>query len=113
MLLVGCSSEHRSIENVSIAGFHSAEPERCRRSDVDLDERQVTSFFERATNIDGRTLHDQYVWAPCYLEGTLNYQGNACKWRIRAGATGELECEAREQYFGCSVCGDLFESARQ
>lgn len=108
VLLVGCAAQYQNIKDVSIAGFQSDEPERCRPSDVSLDERQITSFFERATGIDGRTLHDHYEWAPCYLEGTLNYRGEACTWRVRAGATGEIKCAAQEQYFGCNTCGDLF-----
>ncbi|CRM40766.1 hypothetical protein [Pseudomonas sp. 58 R 12] len=113
MLLAGCASTPRDVEAISIAGFHSEEPERCRPSDVALDERQVAAFFKQAELIDGRTLHDEYDWAPCYLEGTLKYQGKACIWRVRAGATGEIECPATAQYFGCKDCGDVFEGAKK
>jgi hypothetical protein len=113
VLLAGCSSSHAVIEDILISGFHSDEPERCRPSDVALDERQVASFFNRAEPIDGRTLHDQFDWAPCYLEGTLKYQGNACIWRVRAGATGEVECSASAQYFGCKDCENLFKALKQ
>lgn len=108
VILVGCAASPAGIDNIAISGFHSEEPERCRPSDVMLDERQVASFFKRAEPIDARTLHDEYNWAPCYLEGTLRYHGEACAWRVRAGATGEVKCPAAEQYFGCQACGDLF-----
>ena len=108
-LLAGCSQPYQDINGISITRFKSDEPDRCRPSDVPLAERQVASFFKLAERIDGRTLHDDYDWAPCYLEGTLKYQGKVCTWRVRAGATGEIECPATEQYFGCKDCGDLFE----
>ncbi len=107
--LAGCAASAPDIDNIAISGFHSEEPERCRPSDVTLDERQVASFFKRAEPIDARTLHDEYDWAPCYLEGTLKYRGKVCTWRVRAGATGEIECPITEQYFGCKSCADLFE----
>lgn len=109
VILAGCAACAADIGGIAISGFHSEEPERCRARDVMLDGRQVASFFKRAEPIDGRTLHDEYEWAPCYLEGTLKYHGKTCTWRVRAGATGEIECPATEQYFGCKSCGDLFE----
>jgi len=112
MILAGRAACAADIDGIAILGFHSEEPERCRPRDVMLDERQVASFFKRAEPIDARTLHDEYDWAPCYLEGTLKYRGKACTWRVRAGATGEIECPATEQYFGCKSCGDLFEQVR-
>ncbi len=112
-LFVGCSPSRPVIDDILISSFHSDEPERCRPSDVALDERQVASFFKRAELIDGRTLHDEFEWAPCYLEGTLRYQENACTWRVMAGATGAIKCSASEQYFGCNSCSDFFEGARQ
>ncbi|MGH8449669.1 hypothetical protein [Pseudomonas sp.] len=113
VLLAGCTVSLPDIDDIAISGFHSEEPERCRPGDVVLDERQVASFFKRAEPIDGRVLHDEYDWAPCYLEGTLKYRGKACTWRVRAGATGEIECPTTEQYFGCKDCGDLFKGPNQ
>ncbi|WP_200904652.1 hypothetical protein [Pseudomonas trivialis] len=112
LLLAGCAAAHSDIDDISISGFHSEEPERCRPSDVALDEQKVVSFFKRAVPIDGRTLHDEYDWAPCYLEGTLSYQGKSCMWRVRAGATAQISCAATEQYFGCKDCADLFEGTK-
>ena len=112
MLLSGCSHSHTSyinnVEDIVISRFQSEEPQSCRPSDVLLDRNQVRDFFQRAATIDSRTLHDRYEWAPCYLEGTLKYQGQACTWQVRAGATGVIECPALEQYFACDECDDLF-----
>lgn len=58
-ILAGCAASAPDIDNIAISGFHSEEPERCRPSDVTLDERQVASFFKRAEPIDARTLHDE------------------------------------------------------
>lgn len=79
--LAGCAASPPDINEISISDFRSEEPERCRPSDIALDEGKIASFFKRAEPIDGRTLHDEYDWASCYLEGTLNDHGKACTWR--------------------------------
>jgi hypothetical protein len=111
-LLAGCAQPHASdsenIEDIVISGFQSQESDSCRPSDVPLDQKQVWSFFQRATSIDSRTLHDNYEWAPCYLEGTLKYRERVCTWQVRAGGIGVIECPAAEQYFACKECDDLF-----
>ncbi len=54
--LAGCAASAPDIDNIAISGFHSEEPERCRPSDITLDERQVASFFKRAEPIDARCM---------------------------------------------------------
>ncbi|ARB27889.1 hypothetical protein F7R12_00880 [Pseudomonas tolaasii] len=113
VLIAGCSPAPQDFSEISISRFQSEEPERCRPSDVGLNEQQVVAFFRRAEQIDARTLHNEYDWAPCYLEGKLKFQGQACSWQVRAGATGQIECSTTEQYFGCNDCGDLFKGIKQ
>jgi hypothetical protein len=110
LVLAGCTDLHNTpdLESIVISSFQSQEPESCRSSDVPLDPSRVRAFFQRASKIDSRTLHDRYEWAPCYLEGSLKYNGQVCTWQVRAGATGVVQCPSAEQYFTCEECSDLF-----
>ncbi len=115
-LLAGCAQPHtfdsNNLGDIAVSGFQSQEPGSCRPSDVPLDQNQVMSFFQRAITIDSRALHDDYEWAPCYLEGRLKYSGKACTWQVRAGGIGVIACPAAEQYFACKECDDMFSGAR-
>lgn len=61
------------MKDVYVADFQSEDIAHCRPADVDLGHRQAHQFFERAKQVDGKTLHDYYEQAPCYIEGTLRY----------------------------------------
>ena len=113
LVLAGCTDLHNTpdLESIVISSFQSQEPESCRSSDVPLDPSRVQAFFQRASKIDSRTLHDRYEWAPCYLEGSLKHNGQVCMWQVRAGATGVVQCPSAEQYFTCEECSDLFAKA--
>lgn len=99
----------RQITDLKIVAFRSEAPDQCRKSDVALTAAKAQEFFKRAKQIDARILHDDYDLAPCYLEGTLKWDGKMCDWKIRAGATGHVQCSKHEIYFACEACGDLFD----
>jgi len=101
-------SDRNDVTDVYVEDFQSTEMDRCRPSDVPLDNGAAAEFFRRAKLVDGRTLHDHYNYAPCFVEGTLKYHSNSCEWRIRAGATGEIRCGQQERLFACDDCDDLF-----
>jgi hypothetical protein len=96
------------LSDVHVADFRSSEMDRCRPSDVPLGHGDSRKFFLRAKVVDARTLHDHYNFAPCHVEGTLNYQSNSCECQIRAGATGQITCGKQEWLFACDDCDDLF-----
>ncbi|WP_349962023.1 hypothetical protein [Rhizobium sp. ZPR3] len=96
------------IADLKIVAFRSEEPDRCRVSDVTLSPAKAQEFFKRAKRINAQILHDDYDLAPCYVEGTLKWDGKICDWSIRAGATGRVQCKRQEMYFACETCGDLF-----
>ncbi|WP_286203005.1 hypothetical protein [Rhizobium lusitanum] len=102
-------AQDQLVTDLKIAAFHSEAPDRCRKSDVALTAAKARAFFKRAKQIDARILHDDYDLAPCYMEGTLKWDGKVCDWKIRAGATGHVQCNKQEIYFACEACGDLFD----
>jgi hypothetical protein len=110
VLLASCATRDSAFSNIYVADFHTDAPASCRASDVPRSHGKAQEFFSRAKEVDYRTLHDHYEQAPCYAEGTLTRQGRSCDWRIRAGATGSVQCAEQNLYFACDTCDDLFDS---
>lgn len=113
LALTSCAAtpfDVRQITDIYIADFNSEDIKRCRPADVDLSHSQAQDFFKRAKQIDKKTLHDHYNFAPCYIEGTLKYRAKPCNFEIRAGATGQITCGQATEYFACDHCDDLFKS---
>ncbi len=110
-LLISCGAaemRQAQITDVYVEDFNSDDMKSCRPSDVPLDNSRALHFFHRARQVDYTTIHDHYNIAPCYVEGTLKYGAISCEWRIRAGATAQIKCGRRTQYFVCDNCEDLF-----
>lgn len=110
--IASCAStgvDSDSLSEVYVADFASEAPELCGTADVDLSHAEARAFLSRASQVDFRTIHDHYDYAPCYVEGTARYAKNPCEWQIRAGATGYIECNGVRKYLVCDDCDDLFE----
>ncbi len=101
--------KNTGITDVYVTDFNSDDIAKCRPSDVDLTHDEAREFFLRARQVDYKVIHDHYNFAPCYIEGTLNFKSKSCDWVIRAGATGHISCGKGETYFVCDICEDLFE----
>jgi len=99
-----------SISDVYVEDFKSDDMQSCRPSDVPLNHARARDFFLRAQQVNYTVIHDHYDVAPCYVEGTLKYRNNICEWKIRAGATGQVECNKKIHYFICDNCQDLFQA---
>ena len=97
------------ISDVYVDDFQSGEPELCRQSDIPLNHARARDFFRRARQVDYKVIHDHYDVFPCWVEGTLKYGLNVCKWEIRVGATADIKCDEKTQYFVCDDCDDLFQ----
>lgn len=118
IVLQACGSQPQTfnwadINNVYIADFVSDAPQQCKPTDVDLSNIQVKQFFQQAAEVEHKTLHDHYNYAPCAIEGTLTYQQQSCNWQVRAGATGYIQCAGDYHYFACDNCEQLFNSSVQ
>lgn len=111
LLLISCSPNiinTRFISNLYVDDFSSDDPVNCTTSDVDLTHLQSLQFFHKARVVEYRTIHQHYELAPCYIEGPLIYKKEPCRWEIRAGATGSINCKDNVWYFVCDNCNDLF-----
>jgi len=110
-LLAACAEvgmQQALITDVYVEDFQSDDMQSCRPSDVPLNHRQARDFFRRARQVDYSVIHDHYEVAPCSVVGTLKYRNHACNWLIDAGATAQIECNGKTQYFVCDDCEDLF-----
>ena len=113
LLLISCAGtalQKKLITDVYVADFGSEDINSCRPSDVDLSHHEAKEFFLRARQVDYKVIHDNYNYAPCYIEGTMKYKSSICEWEIRAGATGHIKCGDDIRYFVCDTCEDLFQS---
>ena len=109
--LTACASQvqfaKERMSDVYVKDFYSTDP-TCTTSDVDLTHSGAEEFFKRSKSLDYKTLTDNYPIAPCYIMGTLLYKGKICDWKILAGSTGSIKCDAQEWFFACDTCEDLF-----
>lgn len=111
MFVAACSEfgyQRSEITEVYVEDFGSDDMASCRPSDVDLNNHEAQEFFIRSKQVEHKVLHDHYIYAPCYIEGTLKYGKDVCEWEIRAGATGHIKCGGNYMYYACDNCDDLF-----
>lgn len=111
--IASCSSQFdvKAIENVYVQDFQSTEIDNCTQNDVNLSHADSAEFFRLARLVDSKVIHDHYNHAPCYIEGTLLYNGKICDWEIRAGKTAMIKCQNEEYNFICDSCESLFEKS--
>ena len=108
---LSCSSQFDKymIEDLYVQDFHSDDTNSCSPEDVNLSHAESMEFFNLAKLVDSKIIHDHYEYAPCYIEGTTRYNGEACDWEIRAGQTALIKCRGEEYFFVCDRCDYLFE----
>jgi len=72
---------------------------------------QAETFFNRGKEIDTITMHNEYDWLNCYVEGRLSNKAlgfNNCSYSIQAGGTAEIQCGSDKAHIcGCNDCDDL------
>lgn len=76
-----------------------------------LTQAQTAAFFNRGKEIDAITMHDNYDWLNCYVEGKLNNKALGfinCTYSIQAGGTANIACgEGKAYLWACDSCDDL------
>lgn len=84
-------------------------------ADFNLTQTQAAVFFNRGKEIDATTMHDNYDWLNCYVEGKLNNKTlgfENCTYSIQAGGTANIVCEEGKAYlWACDSCDDLLRGA--
>jgi len=111
LLIASCAASQRVehlITDVYVEDFQTENIENCKPSDVDLSNSEARQFFMRSTQVEYKTIHDHYNVAPCYIEGTLKFNGDVCDWKIQASAIGSITCMKIVDYYSCDSCEDLF-----
>lgn len=113
--VVGCQQSvpaSTGITDIAIQGFETSEPDVCRESDAAGTTSEVEAFFRQAQVISARELHDRHDFAPCRRSGTLTRNGQHCRWELRPGGVGSLQCGSDEaQSFACERCLDTANTA--
>lgn len=73
------------IFSVAIDG-NSNTSDACAK-DFSLTPEKVRKLFKESHLLKVRELHDHYIWAPCFIRGTLTLKGKKYTWEIRPGNT--------------------------
>lgn len=107
-----CTSKEPLATDINVSEIGSDSPDAfCR--DFSLSPAQVSEFFEKAREVEVKEFHDDYLYLPCYVKGTLNIKGENCHYEVRAGGTGEVTCDDGAGYlFVCDSCDDLIGGAK-
>lgn len=78
----------------------------CR--DFRLTKEEAAQLLNQSRVITTKEMHDHHEYLPCYVKGTVNYDGKTCDFTIRAGGTTELVCQNGKNYvLVCDDCNDL------
>lgn len=84
-------------------------------ADFKLTKTQAATFFNRGKEIDASTMHDNYDWLNCYIEGKLNNKAlgfENCTYSIQAGGAANIVCKGGKAYlWACDNCNDLLRGA--
>src|SRR5690349_20610355 len=56
----------------------------CER-DFKLSNKKIRGIFKTYSELTDRELHDDYIWAPCYIEGIISIAQKSFTWRARPG----------------------------
>ena len=88
--------------------FFSDDMDACKPSDVDLNNNDAKNYFLKSRKVDYKVIHDHYIIAPCYIEGTMKFNGKLCDWKIQASGVGSVTCGDVVEYYVCDSCEGLF-----
>ena len=123
LTLTACETDSRNNvpETITNTGFDvlSTQPRSEEQdsfcADFKLTQNQAAAFFNRGKEIDATTMHDNYDWLNCFVEGKLNnktLEFENCTYSIQAGGTANIVCaEGKSYLWACDSCDDLLRGA--
>ncbi len=119
LLLNGCSAlcVKKAPESSSQLAFEvlstQSRSEKSGRfcAEFTLTKAQAETFFNRGKEINTITMHNEYDWLNCYVEGRLSNKALGyidCRYSIQAGGTAAIQCSSDKAYiWACDNCDDL------
>jgi len=91
-----------NVTDIVATGNDGVSGEFCAEFSLTKDEAQY--FFNNATQVSARDIHDSYSFLPCFVKGIGYVKNKKCEWEIRAGGTSSIMCENRSITMVCEDC---------
>jgi hypothetical protein len=110
-LLSACGAQNSErVSGITVTG-NGTDKEGAFCQSFNLTSAQAKDFFQLATPVTSREIHNKYEYLECYVQGKGLYQGEECSWQIRAGGTASVDCPTKGNHlFGCLSCEHLLVS---
>ncbi|MCH9692285.1 MAG: hypothetical protein K0U59_09545 [Gammaproteobacteria bacterium] len=90
------------VTDIMSSGNDGVSGEFCADFSLNKDEAQY--FFNNATRVSARDIHDNYAFLPCFVKGVGYLNNKNCEWEIRAGGTSSITCEDMSITMACEDC---------
>jgi len=90
------------VTDIVARGNDGVPSEFCAEFSLTKDEAQY--FFNNATQVSTRDIHDSYSFLPCFVKGVGSLNNKKCEWEIRAGGTSNITCEGNSISMACEDC---------
>lgn len=91
-----------NVTDIVAVGTDGVSGEFCAKFSLTEDEAQY--FFDNATQVSERDMHDHYSFLPCFVKGDGYLNNKKCEWEIRAGGTSNIMCEDQSVIMACEEC---------
>ena len=107
LFILGCSKTgnlHSKILVTHVYGAGSEDGVDRFCSDFILTQVEAQKFFDDSKEVSIQVIHNEYDFLPCFITGSGLRKNEQCKWEIRAGGTGEIQCNNQSFLFGCQNC---------
>lgn len=91
-----------NVTDIVATGNDGVSGEFCAEFSLTKEEAQY--FFNNATRVSARDIHDTYSFLPCFVKGVGYLNNQKCEWEIRAGGTSSIECGDQSIFMACEDC---------
>ena len=103
----GCHSHSAEATRYIITGHGTDKPDPICKADLTPEDVKV--FFTKAKPMTQKTMHDEYDYMPCWVEGKTISSGGTSTWRIHPIGVGEITLpDNTHQLLGCNTCDEQF-----
>jgi hypothetical protein len=106
LLLFTCQKASK-VPRFVITGHGSDKPDPICKAD--LTTTDIKEFFDKAKPITAQTMHDDYNYMSCWVEGKTITPSGTATWKIHPIGVAEVTLpDHTQQLLGCNTCDELF-----
>lgn len=105
LLLLSCDAHSDNplrVTEITEIGTEGPSGDFC--ADFVPTKKQAQAYFDRASVVTQKTVHDDYDVLPCFVRGRGTLGSQRCEWEINAGGTGHVNCAQQSYLTACKDC---------